>query len=96
MTLSAAMEALTTLIGSLAAICTTVSYFPQLYKCWTTGKAGDLSFKMFSVLETGVALWAVYGFLKSDWVIVTANVVSLALLTGILFFKVREQRAATA
>jgi len=82
----------TTTLGSVAAFCTTVSYFPQLYKCWKTGEAGDLSLKMFSILATGIALWAVYGFLKSDYVIIVANVVSLALLCGILFFKLRGRR----
>ena len=33
----------TTLIGLVAAFCTTVSYYPQLKKCWTTGSAEDLS-----------------------------------------------------
>ena len=38
---------ITTLVGSFAAFCTGVSYFPQLKKCWATGKAEDLSFLMF-------------------------------------------------
>jgi len=29
--------------GGVAALCTTVSYFPQLKKCWQTGETGDLS-----------------------------------------------------
>ena len=82
----------TTALGSIAAFCTTVSYFPQLHKCWQTGEAGDLSLKMFSILAMGVALWAVYGFLKKDYVIIAANVVSLAFLTGILYFKLRGKR----
>jgi MtN3 and saliva related transmembrane protein len=82
----------TTALGSVAAFCTSVSYFPQLYKCWQTGEAGDLSLKMFGILAAGVALWAVYGFLKSDYVIIAANVISLALLCGILFFKLRGKR----
>jgi MtN3 and saliva related transmembrane protein len=85
----------TTLIGSVAAFCTTISYFPQLKKCWDTGSAGDLSLKMFAALATGVALWVLYGFLKSDVVIVLANGVSLTLLFGILYFKLKE-RSATA
>jgi MtN3 and saliva related transmembrane protein len=79
-----------TLIGSSAAFCTTVSYFSQLRKCWKTGEAGDLSLWMFLVLSTGVALWVVYGWLKSDHVIVSANVISLCALVGILYFKLRE------
>lgn len=78
-----------TVIGSTAAFCTTISYFPQLKKCWDTGSAGDLSLKMFSILATGVALWAVYGFLQKDMVIIAANVVSLGFLVGILYFKLR-------
>jgi MtN3 and saliva related transmembrane protein len=85
---------LTTLIGLVAAFCTTVSYYPQLKKCWETGSAGDLSLKMFLTLAAGVALWAVYGFLKSDVVIIIANVGSLALLLGILYFKLREHLAS--
>jgi uncharacterized protein with PQ loop repeat len=46
-----------TAVGGLAAFCTTLSYFPQLKKCWQTGHTGDLSLSMFLVLSLGVALW---------------------------------------
>jgi uncharacterized protein with PQ loop repeat len=46
---------------------------------------------MFLTLAAGVALWVVYGFLKSDIIIIIANAVSLALLLGILYFKFRER-----
>jgi MtN3 and saliva related transmembrane protein len=81
---------LTTVVGLLAAFCTTVSYVPQLKKCWETGSAGDLSLKTFSILATGVALWVAYGVLKSDYVIILANTISLLFLAGILYFKFRE------
>jgi MtN3 and saliva related transmembrane protein len=80
-----------TAVGSLAAFCTTVSYYPQLKKCWETGQAGDLSLKMFLILSAGIALWVVYGILKPDYVVIAANSVSLLLLCGILFFKLRER-----
>ena len=86
---------ITTVVGLLAAICTTASYFPQLKKCWETGEAGDLSFTMFATLATGVALWIVYGVLKADAVIILANAVSLLFLAGILYFKLRERFGAT-
>jgi MtN3 and saliva related transmembrane protein len=76
----------------VAAFCTTISYFPQLKKCWDTGSAGDLSFRMFYILVAGIALWVAYGWLQSDSVIIVANTVSLMLLTGILWFKLRERR----
>ena len=80
-----------TAVGSLAAFCTTISYYPQLKKCWETGQAGDLSLKMFLILSAGIALWVVYGILKPDYVVIAANSVSLLLLCGILFFKLRER-----
>jgi MtN3 and saliva related transmembrane protein len=49
---------LETLIGAAAAFCTTVSYVPQLRKCWTTGETGDLSLKML-LLAAGLSLWIV-------------------------------------
>jgi MtN3 and saliva related transmembrane protein len=79
-----------TLIGLIAAVGTTLSYVPQLKKCWETGRADDLSLKMFCILAFGVAMWVVYGVLKKDAVIILANSVSLCLLAGILFFKLRE------
>ena len=82
----------TTIIGLAAAFCTTVSYYPQLKKCWQTGSAGDLSLVMYLTLASGVALWVVYGFLKADVVIVLANAISLALQLAILYFKIKEMR----
>lgn len=78
------------LIGGAAALLTTASNVPQLKKCWETRSAGDLSLKMLLALASGVALWIAYGGLKADWVIVAANTVSLALVLGILYFRLRE------
>jgi hypothetical protein len=36
----------------------------------------------------------VYGFLRTDAVIVMANAISLALLGGIIFFKIRGQKSS--
>ena len=68
-----------TAIGLFAAFCTTISYFPQLKKCWETSSAGDLSLKMFLILALGVASWIVYGFLQGDLVIIIANSASLSV-----------------
>jgi MtN3 and saliva related transmembrane protein len=84
------MFSFTTLIGFAAACCTTVSYIPQLKKCWDTGTAEDLSLKMLSILATGIALWVLYGILQGDWVIIIANSVSLSLLFALLYFKLSE------
>jgi MtN3 and saliva related transmembrane protein len=82
---------LVTLIGLAAAFCTTVSYVPQLKKIWQTNETADISLKMFLLLWAGIALWIVYGVMQGDAVIILANSVSLAFLTAILFFKLRNR-----
>ncbi|AMN40436.1 SemiSWEET family sugar transporter [Rhodoplanes sp. Z2-YC6860] len=84
-----------TAVGAAAAICTTLSYFPQLKKRWQTGETGDLSLWMFVILFVGLALWMTYGFLKTDYIILAANGVSLCCLAGILFFKIRGVAAGS-
>lgn len=79
-----------TLTGLAAAFCTTVSYIPQLKKIWDSGETEDISLKMFLILASGIALWIVYGILRGDVIIILANSVSLAFLTAILFFKLRN------
>ena len=81
---------LVTLIGLIAAFCTTVSYIPQIKKIWMTRETHDISLKMFLILSTGIALWILYGVLQRDAVIILANSVSLAFLCAILFFKIRN------
>lgn len=81
---------LSTGVGLSAAFCATISYIPQLKKCWETGEAGDLSLWMFLTLFVGIALWVLYGLLKSDWIVLGANSIGPCFLAGILYFKVRQ------
>ena len=90
------MFSIETMIGFVAAFCTTVSYVPQVRKCWQTHSTGDLSLKMILLLAAGISLWVVYGLVKGDMVIVTANSVSLLFIANLIFFKVKEMRGADA
>jgi MtN3 and saliva related transmembrane protein len=80
---------LVTIIGTLAAICTTASYLPQVKKVWVTRSTRDISLKMFLLLAAGLALWVAYGVLQEDMMIIIANCLSLLMLSVILFFKLR-------
>jgi MtN3 and saliva related transmembrane protein len=88
------MTRVPTVVGLFAAFCTTVSYIPQLRKCWRTGKTDDLSLKMLSILAFGILLWVIYGVMQRDVIVVLANSISLCLLGAILFFQLREGRAS--
>ena len=79
------------LIGYSAALCTTVAFAPQLIKAWRTRSTGDISLGMFLLLVTGILLWIVYGVLRQDGPLITANAVTLILAGGILLLKVRHK-----
>jgi MtN3 and saliva related transmembrane protein len=79
-----------TVIGLAAAVCTTAANLPQLKKAWTTGQTDDISLKMLLLLACGLGLWVVYGVLKKDVVIILANAISLALLVGLVWLKLRQ------
>ncbi len=85
------MPYLETLTGAAAAICTTVSYIPQLKKAWVSGETGDLSLKMLLLLGAGLALWMAYGLMRADAVIIAANGISLTLLGVILYLKLSNE-----
>ena len=84
------MPTFTTILGFIAAFCTTACYVPQVKKAWLSGSTGDLSFKMLSLLSAGVALWLIYGILKGDWVIIAANGATLALVGVLAILKFKE------
>jgi MtN3 and saliva related transmembrane protein len=84
------MELLTTTIGFIAAACTTACYLPQLYRSWKTRSTGDLSLTMIAALAAGCCLWMLYGIMRADVMLTAANIVSLALVLGILFFKLSD------
>jgi MtN3 and saliva related transmembrane protein len=82
------------LIGGLAAALTSLSYLPQVKKAWPRGSTDDLSLRMLIVLTAGLWLWSIYGIMKGDWVIITANVVGGSLSSIVLLCKLRDIRAS--
>jgi MtN3 and saliva related transmembrane protein len=49
---------------------------------------------MLSALTAGLALWIVYGLMKSDWVIAAANCAGGALSAAVLLCKARDKMSA--
>jgi MtN3 and saliva related transmembrane protein len=78
------------LLGAAAALCTTISFLPQLIRAWRTRSTRDISLGMFAVLVTGIFLWLVYGVLIGDGPLIAANAVSLCLTGSILYLKLRH------
>jgi len=81
------MSTFATVIGLVAAACTTAANFPQLKKAWSTGQTDDISLKTLLLFACGLGLWVLYGVLQKDMIIILANGVSLALIAGLLYLK---------
>ena len=77
-------------LGLVAAALTSLSYIPQLKKAWPRGATRDISAGTFTALGFGLAMWILYGLLRSDWVIVLANAVGLSLVILIAGCKIRD------
>jgi MtN3 and saliva related transmembrane protein len=80
---------ITTLIGLLAATCTTGSFLPQVIRAWRTRSTRDVSALMFVLLVTGNTLWLLYGALIGDLPLVVANLITITLVGIILALKLR-------
>jgi MtN3 and saliva related transmembrane protein len=76
-------------VGIAAGVLTSISMLPQLTKIIRKKKAEEVSIIMLLVLLSGLALWAVYGFMREDWPIIITNLFSFLLNCLVLFFRVR-------
>ena len=72
-------------IGIAAVVLTSISMLPQLIKIIKEKKAEDVSIIMLLVLMSGLALWAVYGFMREDWPIIITNLFSFLLNCVVIF-----------
>jgi MtN3 and saliva related transmembrane protein len=81
-----AIDHTTTLIGSAAAICTTLSFVPQLVKIRRQG-GRDLSDGMLALYLLGLALWLAYGVRIEAAEVIGANVAAGTLVMAALVMK---------
>lgn len=81
-------------IGSVAAVCTTLSFVPQLIRVWQRKSASDISLSMFLLFSFGVACWLIYGLGLGSAPIIAANAVTLALALAILVLKLRYDKSS--
>jgi MtN3 and saliva related transmembrane protein len=79
-----------TILGLIAAFCTTFAYLPQVLKAWRSRSTQDISLSMFLMMTTGVALWLAYGLFRLDLPLIASNVISLMFALAILLLKLRH------
>jgi MtN3 and saliva related transmembrane protein len=76
-------------IGSSAAMLTTASFIPQVWKIWHTRHTADISLGMYALFTLGVALWLEYGILLDAWPVIVANAITLLLAGTVLAMKLK-------
>lgn len=78
-----------TIVGTSAAIFTTISFFPQVVKIWKTKSTQDISLVTFLVFCIGAVLWLTYGIMLKDIPIILTNFLIIIQALIILVFKIR-------
>jgi MtN3 and saliva related transmembrane protein len=90
-----AMQDVTALIGGAAAVCTTMSFVPQLVKIRRQG-GRDLSYGMLLLYLLGLTLWLIYGLRIGALEVIAANVVGGTLVIAAIAMKRRAERLQVA
>lgn len=82
-------------LGTVAAVFTTVAFVPQIVKTWRQG-GRDLSYGMLLVFLTGVFLWMAYGLLIGSVPVLVSNVATGALVVVNVGLKWWHERGEAA
>ena len=77
------------IIGLIAAVLTTSSFVPQVYKTWKTKSVGNLSLTMYIAMFVGIILWLIYGIHLNSFSMIVANSVTALLTITLIIFKLR-------
>lgn len=84
------MAEMTEMVGMLAGALTSVAFFPQAWRVFTTRSTKDISLGMYVLFTTGVLLWLVYGLLIGSLALIASNLVTGVLAIVILALKLRH------
>ncbi len=79
----------TTLLGLVAATCTTIAFIPQVIKIVRTRDTRSISLPMYVLFTFGIFLWLLYGLALNDAPIIVANSLICIMAAVILVFKLK-------
>jgi MtN3 and saliva related transmembrane protein len=82
------------IIGSVAAVLTTLSFIPQAWQTFKTKDVSGISLPMYSMFTTGVLLWLVYSIALQSWPMIVSNCITAPVALAILSMKLRYRKAA--
>jgi len=77
------------MIGTIAAILTTLSFVPQAYQVIKTKDTTGISLGMYIAFVIGVFLWIIHGINIQDYNIIGANAITFIFASIILTYKIK-------
>ncbi|MEP9411638.1 MAG: SemiSWEET transporter [Candidatus Brocadia sp.] len=80
------------IMGTIAAICTTVGFIPQIIRGIKTRELRDVSPVMLTLLLVGCSLWLAYGVHLKNPIIALANGFTLSFVMTILLLRILFRR----
>ena len=83
-----------TLVGGVAAVCTTAAFVPQVARVWRLRRADEISLATFSLFAVGTFVWLLYGWLIGSLPVILANAVTFVLAVSIVVLKLNYDRRA--
>ncbi len=78
------------MIGTVAAILTTISFVPQLIQVYKTKDTSSISLFMYILFVVGVVGWVIHGFIIQDNAVIFANVFTCIFAGYILMVKIQN------
>ena len=84
------MNPITHVIGSLAALLSTIAMAPQVVKVHKTKNTRDLSLMTFVVLSCAIFLWFIYGLLIGALPIIIGNALGFISTVYIVMMKIKH------
>ncbi len=84
-----------TVLGTLAGLCTTFAFVPQLFKIWRQG-GRDLSYGMLALYWIGAILWFFYGVLMHARAVIITNFATAFVISVAIAMKILTEKRAAA
>lgn len=75
------------IIGYVATTVSTLAFFPQVIRVYTTKSTKDISLGSFYQITLGAGLWVMYGFIISSKPVIISNFIIGCLSSLIIYAK---------
>ena len=77
-------------LGTIAGLCTTGSFLPQVVKVWRERDTAAISARMYWVMLLAFVLWTVYAALIGSMTMILFNVANIVLGGIVLALKLKD------